>query len=286
MSKIGLVLEGGAMRGIYTAGVLDVFMEKGLRFDGVIGVSAGAIHGCSFVSGQHGRSLRYIKKYRGDYRFMSVRSFLRTGNVVDPEFCYKEIPERLDVFDNEAFMQSPTQFYVTCADLETGHAHHQHITDMNAQIDYLRASASLPYFSKIVEIDGRKYLDGGCADSIPVMAFREMGYTHNVLVLTHPADHVRHQEHRGFTEIIYKDYPRFVSSLQNHYKRYNATLRRIEELEKSKEVFVIRPAKKLKIGRMERDLKTVQKVYDIGRADALACMEELIQWMQNETQSL
>ena len=113
MSKLGLVLEGGAMRGIYTAGVLDVFLEKGICFDGVIGVSAGAIHGCSFVSGQHGRSLRYIKKYREDYRFMSVRSFLHSGNVVDPDFCYKEIPEKLDVFDNEAFMRNPTRFYIT-----------------------------------------------------------------------------------------------------------------------------------------------------------------------------
>ena len=282
MSKLGLVLEGGAMRGIYTAGVLDVFMEKGLRFDGVIGVSAGAIHGCSFVSGQHGRSLRYIKKYRGDYRFMSVRSFLKTGNVVDPDFCYKEIPEKLDVFDNEAFMQNPTRFYITCADLETGRAHHQLITDMNAQIDYLRASASLPYFSKIVEIDGKKYLDGGCADSIPVKAFREMGYTRNVLILTHPADHVRHQEHRGFTGLVYKEYPEFVRALQNHYKRYNATLRLIEELEKAGEVFVIRPAKKLKIGRMERDLKTVQQVYDIGRTDALNYMDRLVAWMEKK----
>ena len=153
---------------------------------------------------------------------------------------------------------------------------------MNAQIDYLRASASLPYFSKIVEIDGKKYLDGGCADSIPVKAFREMGYTRNVLILTHPADHVRHQEHRGFTGIIYKEYPEFVRALQNHYKRYNATLRLIEELEKAGEVFVIRPAKKLKIGRMERDLKTVQQVYDIGRTDALNYMDRLVAWMEKK----
>ena len=111
---------------------------------------------------------------------MSVRNFLKTANIVDPDFCYKDIPERLDIFDNEAFMRNETKFYVTCADLETGRAHHQYITDMNAQIDYLRASASLPYFSKIVEIDGKKYLDGGCADSIPVKAFREMLYPQRV----------------------------------------------------------------------------------------------------------
>ena len=280
MSKLGLVLEGGAMRGIYTAGVLDVFLEHDLHFDGVIGVSAGAIHGCSFVSGQHGRSLRYIQKYRGDYRFMSVRSFLKSGNVVDPDFCYREIPQKLDIFDNDAFMQSQTDFYVTCADLETGLAHHQLITDMNAQIDYLRASASLPYFSKIVEIGDKKYLDGGCADSIPIEAFRKMGYDRNVLVLTHPANHVRFQEHRGFTKWIYKDYPQFVTALQTHYKRYNATLRYIAELEKAGQVFVIRPANNLRIGRMERNPATIRRAYDIGRTDALRCMDKLILWRE------
>lgn len=279
MSKIGLILEGGAMRGIYTAGVLDVFMEKGLHFDGVVGVSAGAIHGCSFLSGQHGRSIRYTKKYRGDYRFMSVRSFLRSGNVVDPEFCYKELPQKLDVYDNEAFKQNDTAFYITCTNLETGKAEYCRVTDMNAQIDYLRASASLPYFSKIVEIDGKKYLDGGCGDSIPVEAFRKMGYGRNVLVLTNPADHVRKKEHRSITGLIYKDYPEFVSTLQNHHKRYNATMRLIEELEKKGEVFVIRPAKKLRIGRMERNLETVGQVYELGRADALRRIDELTAWM-------
>ena len=170
--KTGLVLEGGAMRGIYTAGVLDVFLEQGIHFDGVNGVSAGALHGCSFVSGQKGRSLRYFKKYRNDKHFMSWWSFLHTGEVVGRQFCYHDIPERLDPFDYEAFIKSDTEFYATCTNVETGKAEYIKITDMMTQIDAMRASASMPYVSKIVNYKGMKLLDGGCADSIPVEAFK------------------------------------------------------------------------------------------------------------------
>ena len=189
--KTGLVLEGGAMRGIYTAGVLDVFLEHGIHFDGVIGVSAGALHGCSFVSEQKGRSLRYIKKYRNDKHFMSWWSFLHTGEVVGKQFCYHDIPERLDPFDYEAFVKSDTDFYATCTNVETGKAEYIKITDMLSQVDAMRASASMPYVSKIVDYNGMKLLDGGCADSIPVEAFYKMGYERLVVVLTREAGFVK-----------------------------------------------------------------------------------------------
>ena len=174
--KTGLVLEGGGVRGIYTAGVLDVFLEKGICFDGVIGVSAGAIHGCSFLSGQHGRSIRYYSNYCSDPRFMSVSSLLKTGGLVGVDFCYHEIPEKLDLYDNEAFMRNGVPFYAVCSNVETGKPEYLRMTDMFAQIDILRASASMPYVSRLVEINGKKYLDGGSTDSIPVDAFRNMGY--------------------------------------------------------------------------------------------------------------
>ena len=145
--KTGLVLEGGAMRGIYTAGVLDVFLENQIHFDGVIGVSAGALHGCSFVSGQKGRSIRYYKKYRNDKHFMSLWSLVHTGEVVGKQFCYHEIPERLDPYDYEAFFKSDTAFYAVCTNLETGKAEYIRITDMLNQVDVMRASASMPYVS-------------------------------------------------------------------------------------------------------------------------------------------
>lgn len=175
--KTGLVLEGGGMRGIYTAGVLDVFMENGITFDGVIGVSAGAIHGCSFVSGQKGRSIRYYMKYCRNWQFMSFRSLLLTGNIAGEKFCYHTLPEKLDPYDYEAFKKSPTKFYVGCSNVETGKAEYLPITDMKEQIDRMRASASLPLVSKIVKTAGLKLLDGGCTDSIPVKAFAKMGYT-------------------------------------------------------------------------------------------------------------
>ena len=154
--KRGLILEGGAKRGIYTAGVLDVLLENGLMADGVIGVSAGAIHGCSYVAKQYERSIRYNMNYGNDYRFMSLRSWWKTGNVVDVDFCYHELPEKLDPFDNEAFKHSDTKFYVVCSNVETGEPEYIYCKDLIKDIDYLRASASLPFFSKIVEIDGKK----------------------------------------------------------------------------------------------------------------------------------
>ena len=184
MEKSGLVIEGGGMRGIYAAGVLDVMMEQGFTFDGVIGVSAGAIHGCTMVAGQRGRSIRYYKKYCNDKRFMSVRSWIKTGEIVGRDFCYRELPEVLDPFDYEAYQQSDTRFYATCSNLETGRAEYLEVTDIRRQMDIIRASASLPYVSHIVEVDGKKLLDGGCTDSIPVKAFREMGYTRTVVILT------------------------------------------------------------------------------------------------------
>lgn len=144
--KTGLVIEGGGVRGIYAAGVLDAFMEQGLTFDGVIGVSAGAIHGCSYLSGQKGRSIRYYMKYCNDPRFMSVRSWITTGDIVGAEFCYHELPDKLDIYDHKTFLNNKTPFFVTCSNVETGKAEYVQITDMQNQIDYLRASASLPFF--------------------------------------------------------------------------------------------------------------------------------------------
>lgn len=284
MLKTGLVLEGGGMRGIYTAGVLDVFMEHGLRFDGLVGVSAGAIHGCSFLSGQKGRSIRYYKNYCKDPRFMSMRSFFMTGNVVGVDFCYHELPDKLDIYDHEAFLRSDTAFYATCSNVETGKPEYCRITDMRGQIDYLRASATLPYLSKIVEADGKKYLDGGCTDSIPVEAFRKMGYEKNVLVLTRPADHIRKPEHRILAKLFYSKYPAFVKALCDHHNKYNQTMKKIAELEKEGSVFVIRPAEPLNIGRLENDPENIQRVYDLGRADGEKCIERLIEWMKTEVE--
>lgn len=278
--KTGLVLEGGAMRGIYTAGVLDVFMEKQLHFDGVIGVSAGALHGCSFVSGQKGRSIRYYKNYRNDRHFMSIWNLIHTGEIVGRDFCYHEIPERLDPYDYEAFLKADTAFYAVCTNLETGKAEYIRITDMLNQVDVMRASASMPYVSRIVSWDGKKLLDGGCADSIPVQQFKKMGYERNVVVLTREEGFVKKPETVKLAEIYYHRYPAFVEALKTRHEVYNRTLEEIRSMEKNGEAFVIRPSQRLTIGRMESDIEEIQKVYDLGRKDAKDHMTKMKEWLK------
>ena len=279
MSKTGLVLEGGGFRGIYTAGVLDVFMEEGLSFDGLIGVSAGAIHGCSFISGQKGRSIRYYRKYCGDPRFMSIRSWLTTGNVVGVDFCYHELPEVLDKFDDEAFLKNPTHYYVVCTNVETGKPEYIRLTDMRKEIDYLRASASLPYFSKMVEIDGKKYLDGGCTDSVPLEAFENLGYGRNVVVLTEPEDYRKKPELRLLAKTVYRRYPDFARALVNRHESYNNMLDMLKEKERQGSIFIIRPSEHMDIGRMESDVNKVQAAYDLGVKDAKARLAALRDWL-------
>jgi len=278
--KTGLVLEGGSVRGIYTAGVLDVFLEQGISFDGVIGVSAGAIHGCSYLSGQHGRSIRYYTNYCTDPRFMSLSSLIKTGDLVGADFCYHEIPEKLDVYDNAAFLRNGVPFYAVCSNVETGAAEYLPMTDMFADIDILRASASMPYVSKIVEIQGKKYLDGGSTDSIPVDAFREMGYERNVVVLTRDISYRKKPELRGLAKLMYRKYPAFAKVQADRYLYYNRQVERVLELEKEGSIFVIRPSAPPQIGRMEKDPRKVKSLYDLGRADALSAMENLQKWLQ------
>lgn len=277
--KTGLILEGGGLRGIYTAGILDLFMEQGLHFDGVIGVSAGAIYGCSFLSNQKGRSIRYYKKYCNDPRFIGFRSWITTGDIVGADFCYHEIPDKLDVYDHEAFLQCNTPFFVVCSNVETGKAEYIQLTDMRKQIDYLRASASLPYFSKIVDINGKKYLDGGCTDSVPIRAFQKMGYEKNVVILTREENYTKKPELNMLPKLVYHKYPAFAKAFLNRHKVYNHTMKYISKLEKEGKVFVIRPKQALKIGRLEKDPENVQRVYDIGYADGQKYMKNLLDWL-------
>ncbi len=280
--KTGLVLEGGGFRGIYTAGVLDVFLEQGLEFDGVIGVSAGAIHGCSFISGQKGRSIRYYKKYCTHKRFMSIQSWLKTGNAVETEFCYHELPEKLDPYDYQAFDRSDVKFYVTCTNVESGRAEYLQVHDMKKEIDLLRGSASLPYFSRTVAWEGKQYLDGGCSDSVPVKAFQKMGYGRNVVVLTREKGYVKKPEKIWMAKLFYRKYPAFCRALTTRHLVYNRTLKQIRDMEEAGSVFVIQPQSPLSIGRMERNRDKIQEVYDRGRKDAEESMSRLKAWLARE----
>lgn len=269
------------MRGIYTAGVLDVFLDEGLTFDGVIGVSAGAVHGCSYLSGQKGRSIRYYKKYCADKRFMSAENLIRTGNFVDTDFCYHELPEVLDLYDYDTFDRNKehTDFYVVCSDVEKGKPVYAKLHDMRRDIDYIRASASLPYVSKFVELDGRKLLDGGCTDSVPVEAFRKLGFKRNVVVLTRDLEYRKKPENTWMADIVYRKYPKFAEALKNRAVEYNRSIRNIEKLEKEGEVFVIRPSIPLTIARICKNAEEIEKTYQVGVMDAKKMMADLKKWL-------
>lgn len=279
--KTGLVLEGGAMRGIYTAGVLDVLMENNLYTDGVIGVSAGAIHGCSYVAKQHRRSIRYYMKYCRNWRFMSFRSLLLTGNIVNTKFCYHDLPERLDPFDHNAFTGSPIKFYVTCTNLETGRAEYIRCTDLHKQMDYMRASASMPFVSRIVRINGTPYLDGGVADSIPLKAFQELGYKRNIVVLTQVSGYRKTGSRLNENKHAYRRFPLFQKALRERPQKYNQTVADIEAAEKRGEVLVIRPSRELHIHRMEKNADRLRLMYRLGRHDARKALPQIRKFLEN-----
>ena len=269
--KTGIVVEGGGMRGIYGAGVLDVLLENDIKADGLIGVSAGAIHGCSFVSGQKGRSIRYNLKYSRAPRYMSMRSLIRTGDMFGMDFCYRELPETLDPFDNETFESSSTEYYVTCTDVETGQpVYHRCPSLRGDRIDWVRASASMPLASRIVELDGKKLLDGGVADSIPVMAFRKMGFKKDLVILTRPEGYRKKQNPMlPLIRRAYREYPEFVETAASRHLVYNRELDEISRLEREGEILVIRPSRRIKISRTERRPERIEQMYRLGREDAM-----------------
>lgn len=281
MSKIGLVLEGGAMRGMYTAGVIDVFLDNNIKVDAIIGVSAGALFGCNLISKQKGRVIRYNLKYQNDKRYISVRSFLKTGNIVNKDFAFYEVPQKLDIFDNEEFKKSKTKFYATITNVETGEAEYPLITDCTEQIDYFIATSAMPFLSKIVEINGKKYLDGAVADSIPIHKCKEMGYDKIIVVLTRPITYRRKKSNKTLTKLVYRKYPKFVEAFNNRYQNYNKLVEQIIEMEARGEIFVIRPSITYKVGRLEKDPKRLQGMYNLGIKDCKRVMKKLKKYLES-----
>ena len=280
--KTGLVLEGGAMRGIYTAGVLDIFNENKIKVDGVIGVSAGCVHGVNYISEQNGRSIRYTLKYRNDKRYMSVKSLLKTGNMVETDFCYHEIPEKLDPFDNNTYMKSGIDFYTVSSNVETGRAEYLKCKDVFKQIDLIRASASMPFVSQIVETEGFKLLDGGICDSVPVKKFMEMGYDRIVVILTKPIGYIPKPNNAFLSKKMYGKYPEFVDALITRHLRYVENLNYVNKLEEEGKIMVIRPSRTVNISRTEKKLARIWEMYELGRENAEERLEEVKEWLKNQ----
>ena len=267
MSKTGLVLEGGAMRGLFSAGVMDVLMENHVRFDGIIGVSAGAAFGCNYKSGQIGRVLRYNKRFCRDKRYCSLSSWLKTGDLFGADFCYRKLPYELDPFDCTAYNSDPAEFYLVCTDVNTGKAHYQNLPAADTEcLEWIRASASLPLVSRFVNIGDRQYSDGAIADSIPLRFFESLGYSRNVVVLTQPAGFIKTpSKAMGLLRIILHKYPALVTALEKRHLMYNETLRYLEEQNLKGNIFLIRPESPLPVGRICHDPEKLQKTYDLGR---------------------
>ncbi len=279
--KKGLVLEGGAMRGMFTAGIIDVFMENGIEFDGVIGTSAGAAFGCNYKSKQIGRVVRYNSKYCADKRFCSVSSLIKTGNIFNAEFAYHTLPTQLDVFDSKTFSENKTEFYVVATDIKTGEAvYHKCDKGEWDDLEWVRASASMPLVSRPVEIGGYTMLDGGMTDSIPIKYFEKIGYDKNVVVLTQPADYVKEKNPLlPIAKISLRKYPEAYKAFSRRHEVYNETTQYLREKEAAGEVLVIRPPHALAIKKMEKDPEVIRAVYNIGRETAEKELEKVKEYL-------
>jgi len=281
--KRGLVLEGGAMRGLFTAGICDVLMEHDVWPDGAIGVSAGAAFGCNYKSRQAGRAIRYNTAYAKDSRYSGIKSLLTTGDYFNAAFAYHTLPHELDKFDDRAFEENPMEFYAVCTDVLTGQAVYKRLEQSNdTTYDWIRASASMPLVSKVVELEGWKLLDGGVADSIPLMYFERIGYGRNVVVLTQPRGYVKQHNHlMPLMRIALRKYPLMLKAMDNRHDMYNRQLVYVRQAEREGRCLVISPDAKLPIGHISHDPAEMRRVYDLGREMGLRRIGDIKNFFNN-----
>ena len=281
--KKGLVLEGGAMRGLFTAGIIDVMMEAGVEPDGLIGVSAGAAFGCNYKSRQPGRAVRYNTRFAKDPRYSGLRSLIKTGDYFNAEFGYHIVPKKYDIFDTEAFEQNRLVFVFVCTDVMTGKAvYHQMDRVTFDELEWLRASASMPLASKVVEVGGRKLLDGGVADSIPLAYFERIGYERNVVILTQPEGYVKEPNRlMPLMRLALRQYPKMLEAMENRHLMYNQELEYVRQAEREGRCLVIRPDEKLPIGHISHDPENMRRVYEIGRRKGEKHLDQIIDFYSN-----
>lgn len=282
MYNAGLVLEGGGLKGVYTSGVLDFFLDKGIEFSSCYGVSAGACSLCSFLSKQRGRAYHVNVDYLDDKNYCSVYSLLKTGDLFGVEMCYHRIPDELYPYDYETYNQYQGTFYSVVTNIETGHAEYIPIKDMKEDIEAIRASASLPLVSRNVSYQGKLFLDGGISDAIPLRKSMEDGNHKNVVVMTKETGYRRKPS--SMTSLIklrYKKYPKVYELMKNRHIAYNETLDFIEEQVKAGNTFLIQPGKKSDVGRIEKDKVKLQALYEEGYQEASECYEDLLKFLEN-----
>lgn len=265
--KKGLVLEGGAMRGLWTAGVTDVMMEHDVWPDGLIGVSAGAAFGCNYKSRQSGRAIRYNMRFAKDARYSGMKSLLTSGDYFNAQFGYHVVPYKYDLFDTATFEQNTMEFVVVCTDVETGEAVYHTMSHVDYdELEWLRASASMPLASKVVEVGGRKLLDGGVSDSIPLAYFESIGYDRNVVILTQPLGYQKeHNRLMPLMRVGLRKWPNMIKAIDERHTMYNKQLEYVAQAELEGRCLVIRPDEKIPIGHISHDAQQMHKVYELGR---------------------
>lgn len=269
MDKLGIIVEGGGFRGTYAAGVLDFLLDNNIEADALFGVSAGILHGSSYISKQRSRGHMINKEFINDKRYYSMQSLMRTGDFFNSDFCYNTIPNKLNLFDNVTFMKSKTKCYAVVSNLNTGKAEYKLCRDMRRDICYVRASASLPLLSRNVVINGTPYLDGGVCDSIPLKASIDRGYKKNIVILTRVKGYIKRPDRvMAALRLRYPNYPNFCKAAKMRHITYNKTLRFVEEQEKAGNAFVFRPSRLIDVPRIAKDAVKVEQLYRLGYIDA------------------
>lgn len=283
-NKKGIVMEGGAMRGMFTAGVIDVLMENNITFDGGIGVSAGATFGCNLKSKQIGRVIRYNVNLAHDKRYCSFLSLIKTGDLYGADFCYNILPNQIDVFDRVEYCSNPMEFYVVVSDCVTGQPMYKKLENCNdTELQWMRGSASMPLASKVVEVEGYKLLDGGMTDSLPIKHFESLGYNKNLVVLTQPRDY-RKKPNKLFwiMKIALKKYPKLLAAMEKRPETYNSSKDYIFEKADKGELLVICPEKKLDMSRVEHNPKKLREAYNQGRMLAKTRIQEIRDFLSDQ----
>ncbi|MFV0381632.1 MAG: patatin family protein [Breznakia sp.] len=282
MYKATLILEGGGMRGLYTCGVLDFFIEKNLEIETVIGVSSGATNACNYLSKQKGRGLAINTDYLAGNKYLSIKNFVTTKSAFGMDFLFDEIPNRLNPFDYCSFHNSPSQLYAVSTDIETGQACYRPIINMSTDEPYLKASISLPLLAPIVHIDGRKLLDGGVADSIPIKYAIDRKYHKNIVVLTRDAAYKKEkQTSLPLIRRIYKDYPKLISLLEKRHINYKNAQNHLHMAKRQGKAFIIQPQHPIKISRLEKDKKKLKSLYEEGYRDAKLAYDDIITYLES-----
>lgn len=279
--KFAMALEGGGMRGMYTAGVLDTLMNMNIYADATVGVSAGAVFGCNYKSRQIGRTIRYNTAYCKDRRYASMKNWVKTGSVYDPEFAYEKIPNELDVFDRATFKESPMRFTVVCTDMETGTPAYFDCTEGGRRdLELMRASAAVPVALSAVEVEGRRFVDGGITDAVPYRRALSYGYEKTVVILTQPRGYIKEPNKlMPFLKRYYKDYPMLVRALEERHNMYNRQREELALLEEEGKIFVIRPSESVALPVVERDEKRLKRIYSIGCEDMKKELDRLKKYL-------